>query len=707
MDIPIINDLEVKGTSKNTVNNISKANHLLSFPIDSLDLTVRSVNCLKSEGIYYLDELIQRTELDLLKTRNLGKKSLREIKDFLASIGLSLGMQNENWPSNSKIEDGPKNHSEITASQDETRDSILPQVNEFFITLGAWAAGEQYFDNLEKALPTANEDWPLEVRQLWEQIYQLDTHVLGKQLVHRYNVPLLISQWLDGLSDRVIDILSTRIFTIGKPDTLEIIGNRYDLSRERVRQLEAKTIRQLRAKLHSAQFNPIKRRAMKLRERLGCAVPVTDTSVTEGLNWVVNDFNSDGRLYLVQGLFMWLAGPYKNKQTWLIANHEIIEESKLKLLIRQNDSSLITTVEVNEVLKELDIREAHHDAWIDHLKIFQSVPGGLLHFTGSVLDKAEQLLRYDNRPSTVEELIEIIGPSSVKSFRQRMIDDPRFWRINRQNQFVLAGTEGYDEYTGITDEIIQELNASGGSATVDHLVEKISKTYGVQPTSVYAYLNTPLFVRTESGTIRVREEEDITINTDISKTANCYQISGRWAWRVKVDDQLLRGSGRLCPNTFALELGCNIGDKIKLDSAYGPVTISWQRGNISGAGIGSIRQALHELNAADGDYVFVIAGDNYVDFQILHNEILEGTNNRLKKLARLVGVKKIEDSEDAVLKAICAAFGIGNQSDIAAEQQVNDTLISRGEDVLADLIKPPKLSVDEYLNRIGATLSNT
>lgn len=216
-----------------------------------------------------------------------------------------------------------------------------------------------------------------------------------------------------------------------------------------------------------------------------------------------------------------------------------------------------------------------------------------------------------------------------------------------------------------------------------------------------------MFVRSESGTIRVREDEEINIDTDISKTANCYQIGGRWAWRVKVDDQLLRGSGRLCPNAFAQELGCNIGDKIKLDSTYGPVTISWQRGTIAGAGIGSIRQALYELNAANGDYVFVIAGDNYVEFQILHKEILDGTKNRLKKLARLVGVKKIEASDDAVLTAISAAFRIEKQSDTALEQQVKDMLIRRGEDDLADLIKPPKLSMDEYLNRIGATLSST
>ena len=71
---------------------------ILLRPVDDLELTVRSANCLKAEQIYYIGDLIQRTEVELLKTPNLGKKSLTEIKDVLASRGLSLGMRLENWP---------------------------------------------------------------------------------------------------------------------------------------------------------------------------------------------------------------------------------------------------------------------------------------------------------------------------------------------------------------------------------------------------------------------------------------------------------------------------------------------------------------------------------------------------------------------------------------------------------------------------------
>lgn len=71
---------------------------ILLRPVDDLELTVRSANCLKQENIFYIGDLIQRTEVELLKTPNLGKKSLTEIKDVLAQKGLSLGMRIENWP---------------------------------------------------------------------------------------------------------------------------------------------------------------------------------------------------------------------------------------------------------------------------------------------------------------------------------------------------------------------------------------------------------------------------------------------------------------------------------------------------------------------------------------------------------------------------------------------------------------------------------
>jgi len=71
---------------------------ILLRPVDDLELTVRSANCLKAESIFYIGDLVQRTEVELLKTPNLGKKSLSEIKEVLHKVGLQLGMRLENWP---------------------------------------------------------------------------------------------------------------------------------------------------------------------------------------------------------------------------------------------------------------------------------------------------------------------------------------------------------------------------------------------------------------------------------------------------------------------------------------------------------------------------------------------------------------------------------------------------------------------------------
>ncbi|MGH8496607.1 MAG: DNA-directed RNA polymerase subunit alpha [Gammaproteobacteria bacterium] len=88
----------------------SQVDPILLRPVDELELTVRSANCLKAESINYIGDLVQRTEVELLRTPNLGKKSLTEIKEVLASHGLALGTRLDNWPP-------------ASLRQDEERDS--------------------------------------------------------------------------------------------------------------------------------------------------------------------------------------------------------------------------------------------------------------------------------------------------------------------------------------------------------------------------------------------------------------------------------------------------------------------------------------------------------------------------------------------------------------------------------------------------------
>ncbi|MEI7515207.1 MAG: DNA-directed RNA polymerase subunit alpha [Betaproteobacteria bacterium] len=89
---------ELPGFGAPAAGREAKFDPILLRPVDELELTVRSANCLKAENIYYIGDLIQRTENELLKTPNLGRKSLNEIKEVLASRGLTLGMKLESWP---------------------------------------------------------------------------------------------------------------------------------------------------------------------------------------------------------------------------------------------------------------------------------------------------------------------------------------------------------------------------------------------------------------------------------------------------------------------------------------------------------------------------------------------------------------------------------------------------------------------------------
>jgi DNA-directed RNA polymerase subunit alpha len=91
-------DLEAEPEITEDVEDEPQFDEALLKPVDDLELTVRSANCLKAEQVYYIGDLVQKTENDLLRTPNLGKKSLNEIKSVLAERGLSLGTRLENWP---------------------------------------------------------------------------------------------------------------------------------------------------------------------------------------------------------------------------------------------------------------------------------------------------------------------------------------------------------------------------------------------------------------------------------------------------------------------------------------------------------------------------------------------------------------------------------------------------------------------------------
>ncbi|QDV48455.1 sigma factor-like helix-turn-helix DNA-binding protein [Gimesia fumaroli] len=657
----------------------------LGQPIETLPFSTRTRNAILSHPERFSAQNIRFN--DILSVPSFGMRSAIE---FACVIEASVA--------NSKtIHKNSQHQSNAVISN-----TAFSKIESLLQIISAWAIGERKVKLLSEALPDPLLEWPEEIRTLWDDIGSIHPQDFAGDLVKKYSVPFLVSKALTLLDHRLLEIAKKRICVVSQAATLEELGEKFGISRERVRQLEKSAIAQLE-RFHNKEFLPVIRRAITLRKLLGNAVLADHGHVKTALYRAVEDFDDESfDKQFVKALILWLAGPYQLWHQWLLADKNIALQTTELFIENSDNRGVIPYDTASEILDGLGINQEYHKRWLEKIGSFLNVDDGYIYFQGGILDKAKILLKYYDKPMTVEEMLDSIGSDSIRSVRQRLIDDPGLWRINKQNEFVLAGTEGYFEYSGIIDEIIQEIALCGGQAKISHLVEKISRVYGVKESSILSYLNTPMFVKNESGIIRIRDSEsEVKVSTDITKTAACYLTDNRtWCWRVKVDKDLLRGSGRLLPNAFAQLLGCNVGDKIEVITEFGTIALSWQLTSTTGASIGSLRQVLHHFGANLGDYLFVKATTNKVNFLHLEKMRLDSTNSNLIRLAMLLGAVDCRSEVEAISK-IAIALDLRNDSKEALFLESKKVLASKGESELADLIQKPKLSIDEIIGNIG------
>ena len=216
-------------------------------------------------------------------------------------------------------------------------------------------------------------------------------------------------------------------------------------------------------------------------------------------------------------------------------------------------------VQEAEAERSVEMVGIHRDfarEWIVSLGGFRLMDGYVIRWRGGLADKAEAILQMSMEPLTREDLLERIAePRSAASLANALLADPRFKRTG-VHHFGLAGWD-HDEYTTISDEVAQEIARQGGEATVEHLVEYVSTTYGAAPVSVRAFAHSHRFVPTAHGTIRERIEGETTVATTsrpIAFTRSIFRGSTGWVLRLRVTDQTLRGSGTPIPPALAREI---------------------------------------------------------------------------------------------------------------------------------------------------------
>lgn len=568
--------------------------------------------------------------------------------------------------------------------------------------IAAWAVGEHAADTAGAVLGLTNALRPREVETVWQRALQFPLRNFAGDLTQRYSPRHITAQFLNSLDDREAEVLLYRVLPIDPPATLDELGRRHGISRERVRQLEARVKGQV-AVLHDSSLG---RLAVTAFQRLGTAIPTESDDVAA----VAKPIETSSKPGVERLLLLHLAGPYRTDDGWLVhlPSRDSLVATRQALLDAAGDDRLVTRAAAGEVLDRAGIRRQWHDAWISKLGCLRSMGDSYLRWDGTTLDRLERLLRLRGQPATAEELVAELGEDlNPRGIKYRLMDDPRFIRINKQSQFALPDW-GFDEYTGITDEIAQEIERCGGVADAEHLARTISSTYGVAETSVRAYLGAPMFVRADSGAVRLRGDQDgqIAVDVNLLSAADCCLSPVGWGLRVPVDADVLRGSGRTISAAFADHVGVGPGDKITIPGPESTITLSWPASSITGPSMGSIRPEAQALDASHGDLLFLvyIADQNRFVTRLVRASDLEAADGP----NRLALLHDTQPSDDPIqtLRTIAHALGaeITEADDPAAI--VDLALTRRRQDSWRGLLPGGAKSetLDDVLDRLAKAL---
>jgi hypothetical protein len=568
--------------------------------------------------------------------------------------------------------------------------------------VAAWAVGEHGVETIGAVLELAEKTRPQNVDAAWRRIAKYQIRDFAGDLLHSYSPSDVEAQFLAALDDREKEILSERILPVHTYASLDELARRNDLSRERIRQIEAR----VKDRLLILKGSPLGRLASTVTQRLGTAIP-SDAEDISAIAKLVANFSEPTLSTL---LLLHLAGPYRAEGTWLLHQPSRIslDATKQSLLDSADQSGVISFANSHEILNLAGIRHQWHDPWVARLNCLRRIGDGYLRWDGTTLDRLERALRLRGEPATAEELVEELGDNQIpRGIKYRLMEDPRFVRINKQSQFALPEWR-FDEYTGIADEIAQEIERCGGVADADHLASTISSTYGVAVTSVRAYLGAPMFVRSDGGSVRLRTDQDgrIPLDANLSDAPDCCCSPLGWSLRIQIDKDILRGSGRGISAAFAGQVGTEPGSKTTIPGPESPITVSWPLSSITGPSIGSLRTEAYALDASVGDLLLLtyLADERRFEVRLVRASDIE-TANGLSRLALLHGLPAVGSREDK-LTAIVHSLGLELNRGDDPVTIVDLALTRRRQDSWRQLL--PEIdrseSLDDVLERLAKAL---
>jgi hypothetical protein len=604
---------------------IEESDDLVAHPIDVLQLSVRARNCLTNRGIATIGELIKLTDVELLAIANLGRRTLGEIRSAVAGIELRMGMRGDESPDELAISSFPSLPPRGGAPEIATDDSVDP---------------------LRPAEAVRN----------------------------------LLSQF----RSRELAVLRHRIIDCDL--TLEALGTQFGVTRERIRQIERRLRERLRGSMAAPKGQWARDLRREVRTRLGSAAPIE--SVSQYLLDLCAFEESPEDRGIITGFILWIAGPYETDGEWKMTDPQMAALTRESLLDSRDGRGWLCPEREAQTLERAGIRPEYHAEWMRWVGFIEA-DGGWLPRLANIPDRVEQLLLYRGVPVTAEELAPLVECESERSLRSRLLEDERFKRISRQSHFALRQWSQYDEYTGIADEIAEEIARQGGVADALHLIEVITQRYGVKASSVHQYLSAPMFIKLPQGQVRRRTvDEALTVRPDPRFCAGLYCVNDQWLLRMKITGETMRGSGRSVNPAVSVLMGCQPGERRVIKSPRDAIVISWPQGSACGPNLGSLRPDVEALGGAIDDYVFLTLGGAEIDVRLLRAREIQDLSNDMR-LALLIGLSRSTPDEGR-LEAIASAIGLRSELPVTPED-LHACLMRRNEVPLARLIDLPDL----------------
>ena len=606
----------------------------------------------------------------LLDIRSIGVTVVIELTCVIESAELGRTDDNPTLVMDSAVlqRKPPEHESPIDSASLQFIENI-PSLSRHLYEFARWALAETDAETFGEAIAeliragAANE--------AWQPVASFSLAKLAAYPPHPYEV---LDKWMEQFDARSRSVFMARVSGhLYDVATLEELGVEFAVSRERIRQVEAKVRRILDGFLASDEALPVRWRASTLRRMLSVAAPM---HTVEHLLTPPPDCNDH------RGILLQMAGPYDRDHDWLTLRPARPYDPTSAILTQVDEVGRIDRDFAISKLMGWGLDDSLHERWLTRDSSVRLFNGQLVLWGSSIPDRLAFALADMGRPATVEEMVAHVGENrSRNSINNALAADPRLVRVSR-TQWALSSW-GLTEYSGIAESVRKLVEESGGSIDVAEVVHRMFKMFGAAESSTLAYCGAPMFV-VDGKSLRLRTQSDGPYRyhpDSMRRTPGVFNLGPLRVGRfLEVDRNLLRGSGTGLTHAAGSILRVEVGAHLVFADRHGDkVVITFPETSFMGPSIGSVRRIAERLSATEGDYLTLVLDRSDMTMSSCLTD-LKGQSPDWEVIGKLTGI-----ATPVGLNALANALSCN-------AGEVRSVLRKRGDAVVLDLLPKPETS---------------